>query len=251
MPVFKTSEEMGKLSKKIVFILTALMFAFTSAVVVTTVFDLSFELGGVNILPVIFAGIGVVLSPYLPEGVLAYTLVSVGKGGNNPGRPVGKRNQIILFNWEDVDVDLMPARDTGGVRITGDLVFLPNKYAIELYVTPSSVNFFDTGEGDADAKGFIQTLEFEKPGDALAFSEFLENNINSNIGAIIRFCDGRTPRLLGTPCVPLQFTSEGQNNNEANKTKITLKSILPGPVIAHYAGAEPPLDTSSGSGGGA
>jgi len=242
---------MGNLSKKILFIITGFLFTFIATGMITSAFGLEVPIGEVNVLPSILAVVGLIVSPYLPVGVLAYTLVSVGKGGANPGRPVGKRDQIILFNWDDVDTDLMPARDTGGVRITGDIVFLANKYAVEVYVTPSSLNFFNTGEGDADAKGFIQTLEFEKPGDALAFDEFLENNINSNLGAIIRFCDGRTPRLLGTPCVPLQMQPEGQNNNEANKVKITLKSTLPGPVIAHYAGAEPPLDTDSGSGSGA
>jgi hypothetical protein len=195
--------------------------------------------------------VGVVFPEILPTNILAYTFVSVPKDGANPGRPVGKNDQLIVFRWRDVDVDAMPARDTNGVRITGNLVFLAGRSAVELYITPSTINAFNQSTGDPDKKGFIQNFEGEIPGDGLALNEFLENNVNENLGAILRYCDGRTPRLFGTPCVPLQFEVEGTGNNEMTINKLTMKSILPGPVIAHYSGAIPAIDTDSGSGSGA
>ena len=244
---------MGNISKRIVFMMTAFLIALVSSVIITSSVGIVADVGGFNILPVGMAIGGMLVSEFvpLPGGVLFYTMVSAPKVGSNPGRPVGKKDMVIFFNWDDVDIDLMPARDANGVKITGDLVFKAGKTAIEIYVTPSTVNFSNTGEGEVDGKGWKQKFECERPGDDLVFDEFLENNINSNLGIIVRFCDGRTPRLLGTPCVPLQLMAEGQNNNEANKTKLTLESTLPGPLIAHYFGADPPLDTDSGSGSGA
>jgi len=214
-----------------------------------------FDAGISPSIPVISYGVGITalgmaIPELLPTNILAYTFVSVPKESDNPGRPVGKNDMLIVFRWSDIDVDNMPTRDSGGVRISGNLVFLINKTAVEVYMTPSTVNCWNQSTGDTDKKGFIQNLEGEIPGDGLSISEFLENNVNQNLGAIVRFCDGRTPRLFGTPCVPLQFEVEGQNNNEANFSKLTLKSVLPGPVIAHYAGTIPAIDTDSGSGSG-
>lgn len=179
--------------------------------------------------------------------VFAYTLASVSKIGSNPGRPTGKNYNLIIFRWDDVIT--LPERDAGGIKIAGDLVLKAGAYAIQIYVTPSSIKISQTNEGDPDAKGYIQSLECAHPGDNQTLEEFLENNVNENLGAIVRekssvlFC-----KLLGTDVEPLQFNVESMDDNENKKSTITLKSILRGPRIAHYYGAIPTLDTGSGSG---
>jgi hypothetical protein len=177
---------------------------------------------------------------------MSYSLVSVLKANANAGRPVSFNNNIILFKWDDVPVD--PTRDASGVLITGDLTLDAGAVAIEMYATPKTIKAFDTSEGDPDKKGYIQHLEFEHPGDELAYAEFAENAINENWGAIVRVCDGSRTRLLGTKCCPLQFTHEQQSDSEAVTNVVKFASMLRGPKIAHYTGEIPVLDSDSGSG---
>jgi hypothetical protein len=179
---------------------------------------------------------------------MSYTRVSVLKVNSNAGRPLSFRDRVVLFAWDDVET--VPARDASGILVAGDIVMAAGKTALEMYVTPKSLKVFDTSEGDPDKKGYIQHLEYEHPGDELAYAEFAENSINVNFGAIVQRCDGTNARLLGTPCCPLQFQHEGQNDSEAVTNMVKFESLLRGPKIAHYTGTIPVLD-SDGSGSGA
>ena len=178
---------------------------------------------------------------------MTYVKASVLKTNNNAGRPLSFMDRVVLFDWNDVLT--VPARDANGILVSGNLVMKPGAPAIEMYVTPKTLKVYDTSEGDPDKKGFIQHLEFEHPGDELAYAEFAENAINVNFGAIVRRCDGSNSRLLGTPCCPLQFQHEGQNDSEAVTNMVKFESLLRGPKIAHYAGTIPDIDSdASGSG---
>ncbi len=177
---------------------------------------------------------------------MSYSLVSVRKSNVNAGRPVSFNNHIILFRWDDVVAD--PTRDASGVLITGDLQLEAGATAIEIYATPKTMKVYDVSEGDPDKKGYIQHLEFEHPGDELAYAEFAENAINENWGAIVRVCDGSRTRLLGTKCSPLQFAHEQQSDSEAVTNMLKFESMLRGPKIAHYTGAIPEIEGTSGSG---
>jgi len=177
---------------------------------------------------------------------MSYTMVNVLKTNMNAGRPVSFKDRIILFKWDDVEV--VPERDASGVLIpalidgsANDLEMKAGKTAIQMYVTPKSLKVYDTSEGDPDKKGFIQHLEFEHPGNELAYDEFAENAINANFGAIVETCDGSKTRFLGTPCCPLQFTHEGQNDSEAVTNMVKFESLLRGPKIAHYEAALPEI----------
>ena len=184
--------------------------------------------------------------PHTPGVSLAYVLASVPKVGSNPGRPKGKNSQIIIFKWSDVSSN--PERDANGIKIAGDLALNVGATAITIYATPSTIKITQSQEGDDDARGFIQQLAFDTPGDSLILEEFLENNPNENLGAIVRYANAEYSKLLGTLYEPLQFEAEGQDDNDALKTTVTLKSVMRGPRIAHYFGAIPTLD---GSGSGA
>ncbi|MFV0376897.1 MAG: hypothetical protein ACK5JD_06285 [Mangrovibacterium sp.] len=181
---------------------------------------------------------------------MGYTPVSVPKSGANPGRPKGKDSNIIIFRMDDVLN--FPNRDANGVQseVGQNLTFKAGFSAIAVYATPSSIKRYDTGEGDPDAKGWLQNLEFEHPGDELAFEEWKENNINENLGAC-SFRRGFTnAKIHGTIEEPLQFEVEEQDDKDGLKTTVKLKSVMRGPKSMIYQGEKPTLDTDSGGGAG-
>ena len=168
----------------------------------------------------------------------AYSLVSVPRKSNNAGRATGKKNYIVLFRWDDVATF---TKDEKGVKVTA-FEFAEGKKPIGIYATQSTINIYDTAEGDPDARGFIHHVDFEVPGSELGFKEFLNNNVNENLGAIVVNCAGDDCKIAGTPCTPLSMsTAEGQDNNEANKTTINLASSLRGDTLGVIAKSLIPL----------
>ena len=182
--------------------------------------------------------------------ILLYTPVSVPKTGANPGRPKGKDENIIIVRTQDIMT--YPTRDANGVKSVAlsNLVLKAGAVAIAIYATPSTIKRMDTGEGDPDAKGWINTLEFDHPGDEVAFEEWKENNINENLVAISSRRGFTDPRIHGTMDEPLQFEVTELDDATGLKTTVTLKSILRGPKSMRYLGTKPAIDTGSGGGEG-
>jgi len=181
---------------------------------------------------------------------MTYVPVSVPKTGANPGRPKGKDENIIIVRTKDILN--FPARDANGVQSDAgeNLTLIPGAAAIAVYGTPSTIKRYDTGEGDPDAKGWIQNLEFEHPGDEVTLEEWKENNINENLVAL-SFRRGFTSvKVHGTIEEPLQFEVEEQDDKDGLKTTIKLKSVMRGPKSMVYLGEKPALDTDSGGGVG-
>lgn len=167
-----------------------------------------------------------------------YAFISVPRKSNNAGRATGKKNYIYLFRWDDVKTF---TKDEKGVRVTA-FAFQADKKPIGVYATQSTINIYDTAEGDPDARGFIHHVDFEHPGSEVEFKEFLNNNVNENLGAIVINCAGEDCKIAGTPCTPLSIsTAEGQDNNEANKTTINLASTLRGDTLGVIAKSLIPL----------
>lgn len=161
-----------------------------------------------------------------------YAFISVPRKKNNAGRATGKKNYIYLFRWDDVKTF---TKDEKGVRVTA-FAFQAEKKPIGVYATQSTINIYDTAEGDPDARGFIHHVDFEHPGSEVEFKEFLNNNVNENLGAIVINCAGEDCKIAGTPCTPLSIsTAEGQDNNEANKTTINMASTLRGDTLGVIA----------------
>ena len=167
-----------------------------------------------------------------------YAFISVPRKSNNAGRATGKKGYIVLFRWDDVATF---TKDAKGVRVTA-FSFAESKKPIAVYTTQSTINIYDTAEGDPDARGFIHHVDFEHPGSEVEFKEFLNNNVNENLGAIVINCAGEDCKIAGTPCTPLSIsTAEGQDNNEANKTTINLASSLRGDTLGVIAKSLIPL----------
>ncbi len=161
-----------------------------------------------------------------------YAFISVPRKSNNAGRATGKKGYIVLFRWDDVATF---TKDAKGVRVTA-FSFAEEKKPIAVYTTQSTINIYDTAEGDPDARGFIHHVDFEHPGSEVEFKEFLNNNVNENLGAIVINCAGEDCKIAGTPCTPLSIsTAEGQDNNEANKTTINMASTLRGDTLGVIA----------------
>lgn len=162
----------------------------------------------------------------------AYSMVSVPKKESNAGRPKGKKSYIVLIRWEDVKTY---TRDEKGVKVTA-FEMMAGKKPIAVYATDSTINIYHSSEGEDDARGFIHHVDYEHPGTELEHDEFVNNNINENLGAIVFGCSGDDAKIAGTPCTPLKMTkADSQDNKEGDKNIINLASTLRGGTIGHIA----------------
>lgn len=161
-----------------------------------------------------------------------YSLISVPRKNNNAGRASGKKSYIIIFRWADVKTF---TKDEKGVKVTA-FEFQEGKKPVAVYATDSTINIYHTVEGDDDARGFIHHVDFDHPGSEVEWDEFVNNNVNENLGAIVINCKGDECKIAGTPCTPLKMsTAEGQDNNESNKTTINLASSLRGDTLGRIS----------------
>ena len=159
-------------------------------------------------------------------------MISVPRKNNNAGRASGKKSYIIIFRWDDIKTF---AKDEKGVKVTA-FEFQEGKKPVAVYATDSTINIYHTAEGDDDARGFIHHVDFDHPGSEVEWDEFVNNNVNENLGAIVINCSGDDCKIAGTPCTPLKMsTAEGQDNNEANKTTVNLASSLRGDTLGRIA----------------
>lgn len=160
----------------------------------------------------------------------AYAMVSVPKKSSNAGRPKGKKSYIVIFRWEDVKTY---ERDPKGVKVT-TFAMMEGKKPVAVYATDSTINIYHTSEGEDDARGFIHHVDYEHPGTELEHDEFVNNNVNENLGAIVLGCSGDTAKIAGTPCTPLKMTkADSQDNKEGDKNTVNLASSLRGGTIGH------------------
>lgn len=180
---------------------------------------------------------------------MAYVPASVAKTGANPGRPKGKDENIIIVRTKDILT--FPTREANGVKneANSNLTLKEGAKAIAIYATPSTIKRMDTIEGDPDGKGWVCSLEFEHPGDEVIFQEWMENNVNENLVACSSRRGFTDARIHGTPEEPLQFEVDEQDDKDALRSTIKLKSIMRGPKSMRYTGTKPALDTDAGSGG--
>ena len=151
-----------------------------------------------------------------------YAMVSVKKQGSNPGQPRGKKNIILLFDFDKAKME----RDEKGVKVTS-LTMIGTAKPIGMFVNQNSIDAGDEPEGDAYSRGFIHHVNFDHPGTDLDVAEFKGNNINGNLGAIVIGCDSTetTAKVYGTPCAPLVMQAANeQDTNEAHNNHFELRT---------------------------
>lgn len=161
------------------------------------------------------------------------------------GSPQGKNPMIVVFDWADILTS--PARDANGIKMLGDYVFKPNKYAVKLYATSSSISLPRTSEGEEDQVSFSSMPEFTHPGSPLEIEEFIQNMTNRSLGIAVQTgdCDGGESfyKIYGTPCNGLSLIVEGMDNNEALKDLFKFQQFrksntLPGRYFGNFTFAE-------------
>jgi hypothetical protein len=153
---------------------------------------------------------------------MTYIKVSVPKPANNAGVGGDKKSLITFFDFDDVLA--YPARDGKGIVMTDNIQLKEGAYMVQVYASTTSIKITHSTEGEEDARGIMQNLEFAHPGSDDAIEEFLTNWMNRDIGCIVENCSTNKKRQLGTPCAPLILTVESEDSNEMNKSTLTLAS---------------------------
>ena len=116
----------------------------------------------------------------------AYSLISVPRKSNNAGRATGKKNYIVLFRWDDV---AQFTKDDKGVRVTA-FQFAEGKTPIGIYATQSTINIYDTAEGQDNNEANKTTINLASTlrGDTLGviakslIPETDDDSINTVLG---------------------------------------------------------------------
>ena len=160
----------------------------------------------------------------------------------NPGRPNPKSSYVILIRADDLLTK--PVKGSDGITVAGPLTLKAGKTAIEIYATPSTIKVGDKTSGDPDKKGFIHTVEFEHPGSSLEYSQFINDNVNENLLAIVVYPDLGYNKLLGWPGNPLQLNHEQKDDEKEDSNSVKLESLFAGDKIIHYTGVLPSVEGS-------
>lgn len=164
---------------------------------------------------------------YVKTTVLRPSAIMPGNGGD-------VKDKVNIFDWEDVTGGY--SRNASGIEITGPLVFKDGAYAIQIYATQDGIKVSSESQGDTDAEGFIQSVEFPHPGNLKAIREFAANWLGKSIGIIIEKCSDGTMTLYGSPCAPLRLAAKSDWDKDKNNKTLTFKSAQKGPDVADYLG---------------
>ena len=164
---------------------------------------------------------------YVKTNVTKPTGIAPGKGGD-------KKALITIFDYDDLVTEAQ--RDSKGIVIAGSHTFKSGFYAIQIYATIDSIVNKSTSEGDIDAEGIIQQVDFAHPGGKKEIREFRQNWLNRNMGIIVEKCSSGEKDQYGASCAPLRMTFEATNDKDVNKSVFTFKSTNKGPDAAIYQG---------------
>lgn len=170
------------------------------------------------------------------------------------GTPQPKLSRITLLPYDDIET--WPSRGPEDVLTTGDFVLKATAQAIAMYATNSTISRVDTQEGDPDAEGFLQTISYEHPGNAVETEEFIQKYLGKPFVVISEECgDNLGNRIHGWKCNPVFFTVEEQDNNEAVKKTLNWSQRVRSKYKSGiYQGAAldyaPYAEDGSGSAGG-
>jgi hypothetical protein len=165
---------------------------------------------------------------------MTYVKTNVLKPGDNKGAGGNKKDTVILFDMDDVQV--FPDRDASRVLITDNLVMKAGAYMIKLYATVTSIVGGDNSEGDLDAEGFVQNFVFDHPGSAKDIREFKANWLSRNIGILVQKCGETDFDLYGTPCAPMRIVTKWEDTKDKNVHAFTFKSMKSPYPVAIYQG---------------
>ena len=138
------------------------------------------------------------------------------------------------------DVATEPTRELGNVALTGDVELKEGAEALSIYATSPTIECTEETSGDVDARGIMQGIAFEHPGDSADVKNFTEVYLNKGVIILTRSCDGSAAgryKYFGNVCNPLFLSVERTDTKEANKRKFTSNrrspaSSSPGSIAA-------------------
>ena len=165
-----------------------------------------------------------------------YVKKSVKKPDGPVGRSLLARDEFGLIDVDDLEV--MPAADDKGVRITDDIVLKEGAYPLTVYLTPGTAEVTENSEGDPDEEGFKPQVKFKHPGNSRELREFKHNCINRRFIGYMRYCDGSVD-LFGSPCNPMRMQTAYTGNSSSNSNEFTFAQTFKGDGIRIYEGTIP------------
>ena len=166
-----------------------------------------------------------------------YVKTSVPRPVGNPGNGINPKDVLTLIDIDDLVY--FPPRDGAGVVLEGDIVVKPSAYSTDLYLTPGTVELSSNGEGETDAKGFTPSVKGKHPGNKQEVREFKTNWLGRHCIAILQYCNGQDPDILGSPCNPLEMSVNYTGNKDGNVSEFTFTQISKGDDIGIYKGTIP------------
>ncbi len=168
---------------------------------------------------------------------MPYIKQSIYRPEGNPGIGVQVRDLLCLVDVDDIQY--MPARNDKGVVIEDDIVLKPNAYAINIYMTPGTVEITSAAEGDTDQIGFTPQVKFNHPGNTQQVREFKANAINRKYIVIMRYCSGKPADIIGSLCNPCKLTPSYTGNKDSSVNEMTFVQTSKGEDIGIYMGTIP------------
>lgn len=172
-----------------------------------------------------------------------YKKVSIPKAGDGAGSAAIKDPTIILIDVDDITAE--PTREHGNVNLTGNVTLASGAEGIGIYATPSSIELTEEYSGEADARGIMQGVKFDHPGNSTSIKNFVEGCLNRGFVALVKECDGTSSgrtHYVGSKCNPLFLTPETTNTKEATKRTLTFKQEIAGRYLpGEYNGTMPTL----------
>lgn len=172
---------------------------------------------------------------------MSYTKVSIPKNGDGAGCPAANLSDLYIIDVDDITAE--PTREVGDGALTGDYTLSADAKAVAVYGTPTTIEETEDYSGDPDARGVMQGIGFEHPGNSKVIKGFIEAFMNKGVVILKKECDGSSAgrvQAFGSKCNPLYLTVERTGNNEANKRKLTFKQELNGKFLpGDYTGKMP------------
>ena len=136
---------------------------------------------------------------------------------------------------------LVSSGDTNSERVLKNVLYI--------YATSPTIECTEETSGDVDARGIMQGIAFEHPGDSADVKNFTEVYLNKGVIILTRSCDGSEAgryKYFGNTCNPLFLSVERTDTKEANKRKFTFKQEIAGKFLpGEYSGALPTLAKTS------
>lgn len=147
-----------------------------------------------------------------------------------------KKGEITVVYVADI-IDF-PTRDSGKVKMLGNIVLKAGAKMEKLYLTPDTQKLTQEITGDFDYEAFIKKAEGIYPGNPIEIREFIANNLGVDVVLVFgEGCGENTGDVLGSPCNPMRLKGNYSNDKDGVKNTMMYEhAINDNEVIGSYAG---------------